>query len=73
MSITVDLATHREAKELVREFEKVSRQLATYSLTAELAAARRDWVAVHDAAEVVKSLSARFAELRTTLLIKGVS
>jgi hypothetical protein len=67
----VDLETHRQSSELVREVERVSRALATFSLNAELAVARHDWLGFHEAAEVVKELSARFAELRTKLLSQG--
>jgi hypothetical protein len=58
---------------IAREMETVARGLATYCLHIELAAARRDWPAVHDAAEVVESLVARLTELRRGLLVLGAT
>jgi hypothetical protein len=53
-----ELDSRRRAKELARKKEEVSRALASWSLTAELAVVRKDWLALHDAAEALNRLAA---------------
>jgi hypothetical protein len=67
-----DLEHLRKTSEISRELGRVSRALAQHCLTVELALERRDWVALHEAADVACSLSARFIELRRGLLVIGV-
>lgn len=71
VSVT-DLDQARQMSAVVRELGQVSRSLAAHCLTVELALERRDWYAVHEAADVASSLSARFIELRRGLLVIGV-
>jgi predicted translin family RNA/ssDNA-binding protein len=73
VSKVADLARAREISSVTRELTSISRELATNCLTVELALARKDWYTVHEAAEVVKALSARFRELHRGLLVKGAA
>jgi hypothetical protein len=68
----VDIARAREVSDLARELGKTCRALSHNAMTVELALERRDWDTVHEAAEVIVTLTARFIELRRGLLVAGV-